>query len=78
MGKLVFDWIDKDFRLAADTLLILMASFAGDHNLPARRSRRTCDQATHAGAAGMNTGPPTFRLATRTTSTPRPTPSRSG
>ena len=56
MGKLVFDWIDKDFRLAADTLLILMASFAGDHDLPARRSRRTCDQATHAGAACMNTG----------------------
>ena len=25
LGKLVFDWIDKDFRLAANTLLILMA-----------------------------------------------------
>jgi glycosyltransferase involved in cell wall biosynthesis len=26
MGKLVYDWIDKDFRLAANTLLILLAS----------------------------------------------------
>ncbi len=26
LGKLVFDWIDKDFRLAANTLLILIAS----------------------------------------------------
>ncbi len=26
MGKLVYDWIDKDFRLAANTLLILFAS----------------------------------------------------
>jgi polyisoprenyl-phosphate glycosyltransferase len=26
LGKLVFDWIDKDFRLAANTLLILLAS----------------------------------------------------
>jgi glycosyltransferase involved in cell wall biosynthesis len=26
MGKLVYDWIDKDFRLAANTLLILMAA----------------------------------------------------
>ena len=25
LGKLVFDWIDKDFRLAANTLLILMS-----------------------------------------------------
>lgn len=25
-GKLVYDWIDKDFRLAANTLLILLAS----------------------------------------------------
>jgi len=25
LGKLAFDWIDKDFRLAANTLLILMA-----------------------------------------------------
>jgi glycosyltransferase involved in cell wall biosynthesis len=27
MGKLVYDWIDKDFRLAANTLLILFAAF---------------------------------------------------
>ena len=26
IGKLVYDWIDKDFRLAANTLLILLAS----------------------------------------------------
>jgi polyisoprenyl-phosphate glycosyltransferase len=26
LGKLVYDWIDKDFRLAANTLLILFAS----------------------------------------------------
>jgi glycosyltransferase involved in cell wall biosynthesis len=26
MGKLVYDWVDKDFRLAANTLLILLAS----------------------------------------------------
>jgi glycosyltransferase involved in cell wall biosynthesis len=26
LGKLVFDWIDKDFRLAANTLLILLGS----------------------------------------------------
>jgi glycosyltransferase involved in cell wall biosynthesis len=26
VGKLVFDWVDKDFRLAANTLLILVAS----------------------------------------------------
>ncbi len=25
-GKLVYDWVDKDFRLAANTLLILLAS----------------------------------------------------
>lgn len=27
LGKLSYDWIDKDFRLAANTLLILFASF---------------------------------------------------
>ncbi|MEZ5170893.1 MAG: glycosyltransferase family 2 protein [Acidimicrobiia bacterium] len=27
VGKLTYDWIDKDFRLAANTLLILFASF---------------------------------------------------
>lgn len=27
LGKLAFDWIDKDFRLAANTLLILFAAF---------------------------------------------------
>jgi hypothetical protein len=27
LGKLVYDWIDKDFRLAANTLLILFAAF---------------------------------------------------
>ena len=26
-GKLVYDWVDKDFRLAANTLLLLFASF---------------------------------------------------
>jgi polyisoprenyl-phosphate glycosyltransferase len=26
LGKLVYDWIDKDFRLAANTLLILFAA----------------------------------------------------
>jgi hypothetical protein len=26
LGKLIFDWVDKDFRLAANTLLILFAS----------------------------------------------------
>jgi polyisoprenyl-phosphate glycosyltransferase len=26
MGKLVYDWVDKDFRLPANTLLILLAS----------------------------------------------------
>ena len=26
LGKLVYDWVDKDFRLAANTLLILLAS----------------------------------------------------
>ena len=26
LGKLVYDWVDKDFRLAANTLLILFAS----------------------------------------------------
>ena len=26
LAKLVYDWIDTDFRLAANTLLILMAS----------------------------------------------------
>ncbi|MBA3605299.1 MAG: glycosyltransferase family 2 protein [Actinomycetota bacterium] len=26
LGKLVFDWVDKDFRLAANTLLILFAA----------------------------------------------------
>lgn len=26
LGKLVYDWIDKDFRLAANTLLILLGS----------------------------------------------------
>ncbi len=27
LGKLTYDWIDKDFRLSANTLLILFASF---------------------------------------------------
>lgn len=27
LGKLTYDWVDKDFRLAANTLLILFASF---------------------------------------------------
>jgi hypothetical protein len=26
VGKLAYDWVDKDFRLAANTLLILFAS----------------------------------------------------
>ena len=26
IGKLIYDWIDKDFRLAANTLLILFAA----------------------------------------------------
>jgi hypothetical protein len=26
VGKLVYDWVDKDFRLAANTLLILFAA----------------------------------------------------
>ena len=29
LAKLVYDWIDKDFRLAANTLLILLAALQG-------------------------------------------------
>ncbi len=54
LGKLVYDWVDKDFRLAANTLLILFAVAAGDHRRPARRPHRAGDQTADPGAAGVS------------------------
>ena len=63
-GKLVYDWIDKDFRLAANTLLILFAA-SGDHDRAARRPRRARHETARTGAAGMTAVTPDPRPAGR-------------